>query len=49
MKPGYYMKMEMFDGLPSGDAIVYDDIETIAFEFGFDNTRDYLNGFYYMT
>ena len=49
MEPGYYMKMEMFDGLPGGDAIIYDNIETIAIEFGFDNTRDYLNGFYHMT
>ena len=49
MKPGYYMKMEMFNRLPGGDAIIYDDIETIAFEFGFDNTRDYLNGFYHIT
>ena len=49
MKPGYYMKMEMLYGLPGGDAIVYDNVETIAFEFGFDNTRDYLNGFYHIT
>jgi len=25
------------------------DIETIAIEFGFNNSRDYLNGFYYMS
>jgi hypothetical protein len=43
------MKMEMPDSLPGGDTIIYDDIETIAFEFGFDNTRDSLNGFYHMT
>ena len=43
------MKMEMLYSLPGGDAIVYDNVETIAFEFGFDNTRDNLNGFYHMT
>ena len=49
MKPGYNMKMEVADCLPGGDAIVYDDIETIASKFSLDNIRDSLNGSYYMT
>jgi hypothetical protein len=48
MEPGYNMKMEVLNRLPGGDAIVYYDVESIAVQFSFDYTRDYLNGSYGM-
>ena len=49
MEPGYNMKMEVLNCLPGGDAIVYYDVESIAVQFSFDYTGDYLNGSYYMS
>ena len=48
MESWYYMKMEVGDCLPRGGAIVYDDVEAIAFKFIFDYFGDCLHGTQHM-